>query len=604
MEPKDEIKTRLDVVDIVSGYLQLKPSGSGSFKAVCPFHAEKSPSFHVSRDKQIWHCFGCSKGGDLISFVMEIEGMDFFDALQLLGKRAGVEVVKTYKKGNGEREISYELHELAGKFYETVLWQHDTASAARKYVFDRGMDKELVKKFGIGYAPEKWDALVSFLLNKGFNAKQIETAGLGIRRRNGSGLIDRFRHRIMIPLCDSAGRIVGFTGRALPSAEDQGPKYLNSPETPIYHKSKILFGLHLAKHGIRAKKRVIVVEGNLDVVASHKADVPEVVASSGTALTELQLDQLKRITNKIDFSFDADEAGFAAAKRGIRLAQAKGFEVGVIAIPAEAGKDPDDVVQKDPAAWKAIAEKPVHIMEYYFEKALSGFDYTDVNAKREMAHFLLKEIACIESAIDREHWLQRLSDTISVEISVLRGLLKQDQEKDENGPPIAEKAPAEVAFAPKPPVITSRLEQATSFLLGLAISNPELAETLFARIEPDSLPEKPWGAIYKHLVLLYTTEYSSGTPQKQNYSALRDRLKELFPEDVQRIDASVLRVEQMIDGMPNNKVREEMTRHMSILTTASKDAKKKQLEAAIRQAEQQGDSERLRALMTEYSKLI
>lgn len=603
MEPKDEIKQRLDVVEIVGEYLTLATAGGGSFKSVCPFHSEKTPSFYVSKDKQIWHCFGCDKGGDLISFVMEIEGMSFPEALRHLGKKAGVEIPEYRPSPNAhEHEFLIALQDLAAKFYETLLWQHDEGAVARAYLQKRGISEELAKKFRLGYAPERWDALKNVLLKRGFDEKRLLKAGLVKEKREGSGVIDRFRNRLMIPLCDARGQVLGFTGRLLgEQTEKTGPKYLNSPETPIYHKSDVLFGLDLARNMMRQSGFIIVVEGNLDVVASHKAGIENVVASSGTALTESQLRQLKKMTDHLIFSFDADNAGYNAARRGIKLATELGFKIHVISIPQAIGKDPDDIVQRDPEAWQRLVKSPIHIMEYYFQKALTMYNDTNVDSKRELANFIVQEIARFTDVIEQEHWLQKLSDVIHVDMSVLKSLLAKQTT------PAPKTTPEKTTALPqlKKPKITSRVDQAASFLIGAAVYDAEAANEIFGRLSDADLLEEPWGRIYKKMVLTYTQHRSHDSTQKQLFSELRQSLQQDGAEaDLNLLDAAVLRVESLLAGLSRNDVREELNRHLTILRDASSDAHRKQLEAAIRQAERSGDSDRVKALMQEYSKLL
>lgn len=604
MEPKDEIKQRLDVADIVGEYLTLKTAGSGSFKTVCPFHSEKTPSFYVSKEKQIWHCFGCDKGGDLISFVMEMEGMSFPEALRHLGKKAGVEIPE-YRpsRGSDEREFLIGMNELAGKFYEAILWKRDEGKSAREYLKSRGIDEELAKSFRLGCAPDRWDALKNALAKKGFDESRMLKAGLVKKRQSGSGAIDRFRGRLMIPLCDARGRILGFTGRLLvEQGEKTGPKYLNSPETAVYHKSDVLFGLDLARTAIRREQAVIIVEGNLDVVASHKAGVENVVASSGTALTESQLLQLKKLTTNLIFSFDSDNAGYNAARRGIHLAQKMGFRVQVAAIPDELGKDPDDVVQKNPEAWTNLVKSPKHIMEYYFARSLKGFDATSVDSKRELAHFIAGEISRLSDPVEREHWMQRLADVIQVDLSVVKQLI------DKSERPAPPTGPEKQSASPQPQKtkkITSRVDQAAAFLLGLALSENELLEDVAARLPEDALPAEPWRRVYKQLVLLYTSRKQVDPAQKSFFSQLRNALQvDGADDDLKLIDTAVIRVERAVGSLSRDQVREELNRHLDILRDASQEARKKQLVAAIRQAERTGDSSRVKALMEEYSKLL
>lgn len=605
MEPKEEIRDRADIVEVVSEHLQLKPAGSGSFKALCPFHGEKSPSFYVSRAKQIWHCFGCDKGGDVFSFLMEMEGMSFPEVMRHLGKKYGVEIPEYRPNPNSnEKEFLLEMHEIATKFYETLLHEHERGGKARSYISARGIDAELAKKFRLGYAPDSWEALAKFLRKRGYTDQRIVSAGLGKNKRSGSGVIDQFRDRLMIPLMGPRGRVLGYTGRSLnEDSEKAGPKYLNTPETLIYHKSDVLFGFSLAKTAIRHAGSVIVVEGNLDVVASHKAGVENVIASSGTALTESQLRQLKKQTSKILFSFDADAAGFAAAQRGIRLAQEMGFDVAVISIPSDLGKDPDDVVQKDPKAWQTLVEKPVHIMEYYFEKALQEFDLQKVEGKRELAKFICGEIARLQDAVEREHWLQKLSDVIHVDLAVLRDVVRKSVGEQKRPERLEDKV--KQPSGQSAPKKTSREEQAASFLLGLALFDEQWVDTIVARLDQNALPVEPWERLYKIVTSLYTSQQLPNTTQNTLHTRLCDHLTEQdLASDLQYVNAAVLRAERAIDTLSRDQVREELDRHIEILLSASEDAKRKQLEAAIRQAEQSGDSERLKALIEQYTKLL
>ncbi|MFH1142808.1 MAG: DNA primase, partial [Candidatus Uhrbacteria bacterium] len=424
MEPKEEIRRRIDVAELIGEYLNLKPAGNGSFKSPCPFHQDKDPSFYVSQDKQIWHCFGCDMGGDIFAFVMEIEGVDFPEALRILGKKAGVEITRFVSSDSNERQRMIAMHELAVRFYRKVLVDSTQAANARAYLENRGINKELADKFQLGYAPEAWDTLVNFMSKRGYATTEIEKAGLAQRKKSGIGSIDKFRNRIMIPLSDHHSNVVGFTGRIMKSdGEDHGPKYMNSPETLIYKKSELLYGLNLAKSAIKQSGSVIIVEGNLDVIASHKAGVENVVASSGTALTEQQISLLKRYTNTIIFSFDQDAAGFAAARRGIHLAQSLEMKVKVIVLSSEHGKDPDDVIQKDPQLWLDAVANPVPIMDFYFKRVVEGKDLNNVEDKQSTGKFLIEEIAMIADKIAQEHWLQKLSDLIKTEVNILRGMV-------------------------------------------------------------------------------------------------------------------------------------------------------------------------------------
>lgn len=613
LEPKDEIKQRLDIVDVISGYLTLKPAGSAAFKALCPFHSEKSPSFHISRERQIWHCFGCNKGGDMFAFVMEMEGMDFLEALRLLGGKAGVVIPEfTSQSGSNEEAAIRDIQELACKFFETMYWQHAEGQAAREYLHRRGIPDDLIRSFRLGAAPDRWDAVTVFLQKKGFSVARLEKAGLTKPRSNGQGMIDRFRNRVMIPLCDAQGRVVGFTARLLGEmTETSGPKYLNSPETLVYHKGDMLFGLHLAKTAIRTEQSVIIMEGNVDVIASHKAGVQNVVASSGTALTESQLRQLKRLTNRLVFCFDGDSAGFTAAKRGIHLAQEQGFEIRVIAIPKELGKDPDEVVQKDPSAWQKLAKEPIHIMDYYFRQALSKFHPERVEEKKELVHFIASEITRLPDVVEREHWLQMLSDVVRMDVVVLRPLVTKDEGIASSRTPRNDNKSSVIASEAKQSLVSTKLyannsEQAAAHVVATFLTRPDLQDEIAKRLDASYLPE-PWKTLYIQAILLYTAPQSADSTTKAYplFSRLSDYYQAQQSLDMTtRIQACVLWIDRLHDGLLPEQVRDELNRHIGILSASEEKDVRARLEASIRQAEASGDKERLQTLLEEYARVL
>jgi DNA primase len=602
MEAKDEIKQRLDIADVISGYLTIKPAGSGSFKALCPFHSEKSPSFHISRERQIWHCFGCNQGGDIFSFVRQIEGLDFPEALRLLGTKAGVVVPEfTPNRVSSEDSLLRELNELAGKFFEKILLDHPEGQAARDYLIKRQLSGEPAATFRLGAAPDRWDALVTFLLSRGFSPDKIAKAGLAKPRSTGSGLIDRFRNRLMIPLCDYSGRIVGFTGRYLGEIDEKsGPKYLNSPETAIYHKSDQLYGLHLAKSAIRLQGSVIVMEGNLDVIASHKANVKNCIASSGTALTESQLRQLKKLTSKLVFCFDGDNAGFLAAKRGIHLAQGLDFEVRVIAIPPELGKDPDDVVRQDPDAWVKLSQHPIHIVDYYFREALARFNPSKVEDKRELAKLLTEEIRLLNSPIEREHWLQALADVIHVSLETLRPMAEPTPNKVVV--PIAKVGSKTVSTVDT--YFGSKIDRASAYIFGVLLVRPELSDDVVARVNVDLLSPN-WGSLYKRAVLAYTARQTTDSTPTTFFSRLLAQLASDGSQDeINRLNAVSIWIERLVQGQSPETLRAELSHHIALLDAYSHEQQRQQLESAIRQAEATGETEKLRILLEQYSKLL
>lgn len=593
MDPKEEIKTRVDIAELVGEYLPLKPAGPSRFRALCPFHTEKTPSFHVSADKQIWHCFGCNEGGDCFSFVMKMEGMDFPEALMHLGKKVGVEVARYSATETNEKRRLTDANETAAKFFRKVLTDSAAGAAARDYLARRGIPEALAERFGLGFAPDTWDSLTTFLGNRGFQSLEQEKAGLVLRRKDGSGVYDRFRARLMIPLSDQHGNVIGFTGRVMPGAPEDGPKYMNSPETAIYHKGRTLYGLHLAKQAIKQQGRVVIVEGNLDVIASHKAGVENVVGSSGTALTEDQLALLKRFTTTIVFSFDADAAGFKAAQRGIALARRGGFDVRVAVLPADAGKDPDDAVQKDPELWRAACAKTVPIMQYYIDRAVAGRDLSNVDDKRAVAALLLPELSQISDVIEREHWLQTVSDLLRTDMDVLRKAL---------APAVPVKIVPTSSVHPVATVKLTRAEQAVRSLLGMLIQCPEARPEILAGLGLRTLPSDPLRSLYNDLRAEYDANQSLDQAPHSYFGRLEARMTGR-DRDRSVLHEIALHGEELIAQLPPERVMTQVHELLDSLTASDRELRRKAIEADMRRAEEAGDQATVEKLIREFNAL-
>jgi len=407
----DEIKSRLDIIEVISSYIKLQKAGA-NYRAVCPFHSEKKPSFFVSPARQIWHCFGCSKGGDIFRFVMEIEGVEFGDALRILAQRAGVELKRQPPELKTERKNLYEICEIASRFFEKQLEESKSGKEAKKYLLDRGISEESLKKWRVGYAPDVWQGLSDFLNSRGYRKEEIEKAGLGLTSEKGS-FYDRFRGRIIFPIFDLNSQVVGFTGRIFKEKDKaEVAKYVNTPQTLLYDKSRILYGLDKAKVEIRKKDFCILVEGNIDAIMVSQAGFENVVATSGTALTPYQLKILKRYSDNLFTAFDMDVAGESATKRGIDLAQIQGFNVKVITLPE--GLDPADVIQKNPQDFEKYLKDTKSILDFYFESTFSKFDKKTPEGKKEIAKILLSVIKRIPNRIVQSHWVGELSKRLEV----------------------------------------------------------------------------------------------------------------------------------------------------------------------------------------------
>lgn len=437
--PVEEIKSRLDLVELIQGYIRLQKSGM-NYRAVCPFHTEKTPSFFVSPARQIWHCFGgCGEGGDIFKFVMKIEGLDFPEALRLLAQRAGIVLKREDPTIRSEKNRLYDLCEEATKIFEKNLSLTPTAQI---YLKKRGVEENTVKEFRLGFAPPSWDFLLKTLGQKGFNKEETEKAGLAIKSEDGSSYYDRFRSRIIFPITDSNERVVGFGGRILEIKNDlrnvtNEAKYVNISNTLIYDKSRALYGLAKAKNEIRTKNQVIVVEGYMDCLMSQQAGVKNTIAVSGTALTNEQLQSLRRLCGTIISSFDTDAAGESATKRSLALAAQFDFERKIVAIPSskpsnttlatsvivptevgiakvDLGKDPADLILIDPQLWREAVANAQPVVDFYFAKVSREQNPHTVQGKKEIANSLLPLLAELTNEIEKAHWVGKLARLLNV----------------------------------------------------------------------------------------------------------------------------------------------------------------------------------------------
>ncbi|MBU1200348.1 DNA primase [Patescibacteria group bacterium] len=413
MDQVEEIKRKVNIVSVVGEYVTLKNTGR-NHKGLCPFHGEKTPSFMVNEELQIYKCFGCGKGGDVIKFLMEIEGLEFVEALEKLAKRAGVELKKLrVDSRGGEKRRMLEIHSLASEYYHYLLTEHKVGEVARKYLLDRGLNEKIWKTFKLGFSLSTWDGLSKFLiLKKGFKEGELVSAGLSIKGNRG-GVYDRFRGRVMFPLLDSGGKVVGFSGRVIPElARKDEPKYINSPETLIYHKSQMLFGLSQARQAIREKGRVVVVEGELDMISSYVSGVTETVAIKGSALTEEMVERLARLCNLVILALDADEAGEEALRRSVETLEKRGLEVKVVYWSD--GKDPDELARKNPSSWRKLVDKPVSVYEWIMKKAFDKWGMETPEDIKRVVKMTVPYLSKIENRVVAEVWVKRLAKKLDV----------------------------------------------------------------------------------------------------------------------------------------------------------------------------------------------
>jgi DNA primase len=486
MDAKEEVRSRLAIEDVIGEYVQLKRAGR-NWKGLSPFSAERTPSFVVSPDKQIWHDFSSGRGGDMFSFVMEVEGLDFRQALELLARRAGVDLEQFNKGAHGpsgkSKERLYQANELAAHFYQTQFSRNKTAL---EYVLKkRGFSKVTALEWRLGYSPNTGSALVNFLKNKGFTTNEIRLAGLSGQRGG-----DMFRGRLQIPLCDPSGRVIGFTARLLednPSA----PKYINTPSTPLYDKSRHVFGLHLAKEAIRKSKFVVLAEGNLDVIQSHQAGVRQVVATAGTALTEPHLKALSRLTGDIRLSFDADKAGVAATERAIPIAARVGVQLSIITIPS--GKDPDELIRQNVRIWEETLTKPQYAVDWLIDRYVGQLDLGTAQGKKELSDVVLKVVRQLPDTVEQDHYIGKLAEILSVNKQALTIKLAGVADETQS---------VRRRTAQQPPQSEDKMQverqRAEEHLMALTLMQPKLRSVLYL-LDPDMFVSERARAVFEFL---------------------------------------------------------------------------------------------------------
>ncbi len=431
MTSTEQIKEKIDIVDFIRSYIALLPAGK-NFKANCPFHKEKTPSFIVSPERQTWHCFGaCSEGGDVFKFLMKYENLEFHEALKILAEKAGIELRHVGFQEQKQFGVLYEINESAKDFFKKELYKNQKAL---NYLKERGLKKEIIEEFEIGLAPSGYDNLTVYLIKSGCDVKDIERAGLNFKTDRG-GYIDRFRNRIMFPIYNHFGKTIGFSGRILPEFDTgEAGKYVNSPETPIFNKSKILYGFYKTKNFIRELKSAVLVEGQMDFLMMYQDGVKNAAAASGTALTPDHLKVLRRQTDFLIFCFDNDEAGLKAAEKSIDLAHNEDFNVKVLVI--DKYKDPAEAVLKEPGLMKKLIGEAKQAMEFYFQR------YKLTDNKRSVAdngigelknnlRIVLGKIKNLTSAVEKFHWLKKLSEIVGIKEEVLADEMTRIKSADE-----------------------------------------------------------------------------------------------------------------------------------------------------------------------------
>lgn len=571
----EDIKQKLSIEEVIGEYVELKRAGR-NLKALSPFGNEKTPSFMVSPEKQIWHDFSSGMGGNVFSFVMEMEGVDFRGALEILARKAGIDLANYQSANHSNSKLKTKLSEalsLSTKYYQQALIK--SPEALNYLLKKRGFTKQTILDFKIGYSPNTSFGVVNALKKRGFTDEELKKAGLGTQRY--VGFSDMFRGRIMIPLGDPQGNVIGFTARQLKD-EPNAPKYINTPQTLLYDKSRHVYGLAEAKQAIRSAGYVVMVEGNLDVVSSHQAGIKQVVATAGTALTEYHLKTLSRFTEDIRIAFDQDEAGLRATERAIGLSSKVGIKLGVIDVPD--GKDPDELVQKSPELWQKIVTEPIYALEWLRNRYKKMFDISTAPGKKSYLDAMFAVLNQLKDPVEKEHYLNLLANDLEVSQEAMLSRLElfntATPTKKRVGKVATEAIPDQNGYQ----------DQLLCLLVVYPITRRVLEtiddEPVFAKIERQQL--------FDYIAL---NPHESFEELPKDLHNLTDYVKIL-----------TLMAEELYSAFDAN---ERLREAQDLVRRLQKDYKKSEMlkiTAAIRDAEARGDSESVVSLLSQFNELI
>lgn len=582
MDQKDEVKSKVDIVELISSYIPLKKAGR-NFSGLCPFHSEKTPSFMVSAERQVFKCFGCGEGGDVFSFLQKIEGYDFPEALGELAKRAGV-TLRAYKPTGAtqHKEKILEINELARKFYSYVLLRHKKGEIARKYLENRGISPDLWKKYGLGFAPEGWENTISFLKKRNFSVGDVAASGLIIAREQSTdkSYYDRFRNRLIFPIKDSRGVTLGFSGRVIEAGE---PKYLNSPETEVFHKGSLLYGLDIARDAIREANETLLVEGEFDVLSARGAGIKNVVASKGTALSDKQIAVLSRLCEKVALCFDTDLAGDKASRRGIELMDIAGLNVHVVKLGKY--KDPDEFCQKDPEGFKKAIKGAVNIYDYFIDSALARFDAAAADGKKKIGAEILPILSKITDDLVRAHYVSKLSKVLDLDINLVAAAVEKKQVQIETGSAVGLQVAKSDARSPG-----FLLEEN---YLALVLLGDEVNESFLELLDEADFEKKESSRFWRWL---HDTISASKT---RNTSKLLARL----PKDLVDFVDSLYLVNVGTEFLDQDELEKELAKMSDRIKGNSLKRKLAEISAKIKKAEQDANTRALDAFSLEFNKL-
>ncbi|MDQ6711927.1 MAG: DNA primase [Candidatus Dormibacteraeota bacterium] len=589
-----EIKDRLDLVDLISEHLRLQKAGR-DLKGLCPFHQEKTPSLYVSPEKQLWHCYGCQKGGDHFTFIQDIEHVDFRGALRLLAEKTGVVLEESPGAGR-QRELKrtiLKLNLLAAQYFHHILLENPAGQRALIQLESRGVTRASMTEFQLGFAPagQRKDNLVRFLRKHGATDGEMQEAGLAIKPDGGGELWDRFRQRIIIPIHDEHGELVAFGGRVIDDTAQ--PKYLNTSQTALYDKGRTLFNLHRARKSIHELKHAVLMEGYFDAITAWQANVPNVVTTSGTALGEHQVRLLKRETQELLLAFDRDDAGLNATQRAIELATKSGIYIKVVRVPQ--GKDPDDYLRANPDGWANLREHALPEWEYLLKQALANLDLTDAQERRRGAELVIPVLAKIPEASVLEIYAQQAAGWLRIEPAALLGDVQGL--KSGKPPPRPSSASGGGRSVPvregtsQPNNGANQATKDEGYLLGLLIERPDLVPEIAGELQAVSFSAPAYERVFARLQQMVEAE-ATVRPT--------DRLSEFAPDEQGLISAVAMAKYPELESGSDTLLRQSLAQCLQTLKINASKRRLKELGVGMRSAETADERRRLGA---EYQRL-
>ena len=580
MDQVSQIKQKLDIVDIIGSYIPLKKAGR-NYRAVCPFHAEKTPSFMVSPELQMYKCFGCGVSGDIFKFIEQIEGVDFPSALEQMAERAGIKLEKSsYDPDSYLKKQIYFINEITAKFYQYILLKHTLGKKGLDYLTKkRNLTLETIEEFKIGCAPDNWDSLYKFLSKKGFKSDELLKAGVIVPKQTGSGYIDKFRGRIIFPLTGVDGKIVGFTARTL---FDREPKYLNTNETPVFHKSFFLFGLDKNKLNIK-KEGALFVEGQMDLISSWQAGIRNVVSVSGTSLTANQLSILSRYTNEITFCFDSDSAGVSASYRAVELAERQNFNIKIAIIP-EPFKDIDDLIKHNTDNAKKQIKEAIPAYDYFILTTLKKYDRNTSAGKKNIMDALIPLFSRISNKVLFDDYARRIAKELELSEETVFSVLKKGEtdERDE-----------EILY-PEEKIKAFKQNPEGYFIALLFKSDPEVIRKYTQDIELESFQDRNLGEIYKYLI-----DYVSDRKKPVDINSFVKKMDEEKKKIVAELYLWDLDFSHDVPG----KIDKEIEFTVKRIMNEALRRELKEISNRIKIAEMEGNSTEIQKLTKKFEKL-